>query len=253
MELTKQTLDLRSPVLNAAGMLGFAPDSQTPVDWDRFGAFVSNPISKTPRRPAGGIRWQIFPGGALLHSGHPNPGLSQSLRHHTRAWSRAPVPIIIHLLASAPEDLKTMILRLEELENIIGVEVGFPAAITSKEMEAGLAAALGELPLIARLPLDRAVELGTAAIEAGAAAVSLGPPRGALTNEEGGLIFGRTYGPAVFPQALRAVDELHQLEIPVIGAGGIYHPSQTEAMLGAGAFAVQLDTVLWRGDYFSET
>lgn len=54
----------------------------------------------------------------------------------------------------------------------------------------------------------------------------------------------------VFSQALRAVDELSREGIPVIGGGGVYHPSQTEAMLAAGALAVQLDTVLWRGDYF---
>lgn len=249
MELTKQSLDLRTPLLNASGALGFTPDPQAPLEWDQFGAFVTNPISRKPRRPAAGLRWLPYPGGALLHSGHPNPGLSDALRRYARAWARAPLPVIVHILAGAPKEIKTIILRLEELENILAVEVGLPAAITAEETKASLTAAVGELPIIARLPLNRAAELASTAVQTGAAAVSLGPPRGALPGERGKLIFGRSYGPAIFPQALRAVDELNQEGIAVIGAGGIYHPSQTQTMLEAGALAVQLDTVLWRGDY----
>jgi dihydroorotate dehydrogenase len=35
----------------------------------------------------------------------------------------------------------------------------------------------------------------------------------------------------------------------VIGSGGVYTPAQAEAMLQAGAIAVQLDAVFWRGGW----
>ncbi|RPI29157.1 MAG: hypothetical protein EHM70_15985 [Chloroflexota bacterium] len=60
------------------------------------------------------------------------------------------------------------------------------------------------------------------------------------------------YGPAVFPFALEAVRALAQSGTPVIGAGGVYTPEQAEAMLAAGALAVQLDAVLWKGGWAVE-
>jgi dihydroorotate dehydrogenase len=37
------------------------------------------------------------------------------------------------------------------------------------------------------------------------------------------------------------------LNIPIIGAGGLYSQANVDTLLAMGAFAVQLDSVLWRG------
>ena len=60
------------------------------------------------------------------------------------------------------------------------------------------------------------------------------------------MVQGRLYGPAILPVALRVVHELSQMSIPTIGAGGVYTQEHKNAMLAAGAFAVQLDSILWR-------
>jgi len=190
-----------------------------------------------------------FPGGMLLHTGHPNPGFSASVRKYANRWRRAPLPVIVHLLGDSPENMQSMLVRLEEIENILAVEIGLPADISLAEATEIVQASTGELPVIVRLPLTRAEELGKAVSQAGAAAVSVGPPRGALPDAEGKLVYGRQYGPAVFPQALRLVGELVKTACPVIGGGGVYSVEQAEAMLAAGAIAVQLDTVLWRADW----
>jgi len=110
----------------------------------------------------------------------------------------------------------------------------------------------GELPVIARLPFESALSLAPAAIEAGATAVSLSPPRGQIIpNDATGITRGRLYGPGILPQALGLVQQLAELDIPIIGAGGVYSDRQAAAMLAAGALAVQLDACLWRGDYWS--
>jgi dihydroorotate dehydrogenase (NAD+) catalytic subunit len=98
------------------------------------------------------------------------------------------------------------------------------------------------------LPLERVFELAEIAINAGAAAVSLGPPRGALPSSDGKLLRGRSYGPALFPLALATVQTLTKMGLLVIGACGVYQPEDIEAMLAAGALAVQLDSVIWRGN-----
>ena len=110
-------------------------------------------------------------------------------------------------------------------------------------------AAAGELPVVLRVPLDRASGLAGGLAQMHLAAVSLAPPRGALYTPDGGDMQGRLYGPALYPQALAAVLALAGAGVPVIGAGGVYTRAQAQAMLNAGAVAVQLDAVLWRGGW----
>jgi dihydroorotate dehydrogenase len=256
--MPKVDLAFRTPYLNAAGSLGFAPDRRGPVDLSMLGAFITNPISRRPRTPASPPRLQPHPGGFLLHSGYPNPGLEQAVKLYRRKWESADAPVIVHLLLGADERggaqwLQEAVVRLEGMSNIAGLELGLPpdlAARAAKDwmIEAAQAAG-GELPLIVRIPLERAHELAEvlpALAQAGAAAVSLGPPRGALPGGDG-VIQGRVYGPGVYPLALAAVRRLAGGALPIIGAGGIYSRAQAEAMLSAGAMAVQLDAVLWRG------
>lgn len=240
--MPKNDLYLDKPLMNAAGTLGFAPDTKGPLDLSGLGAFMTNPVSRGPRTPARGKRFRAYSGGFLLHSGLPNPGLSAVIKKHGGRWARAVLPVIVHLLALEPASLARMIERLEGVEGVMAVEIGLPPEVHPDMAFDFAQAAVGELPAIVRLPLEQADELAPVVIEAGASAVSLGAPRGKLEG-----ISGRMYGPGVFPLALRAVEKLAGFGIPVIGAGGVYQPEDVEAMLGAGAFAVQVDAVLWRG------
>ena len=247
----KYELLFRSPLLNAAGSLGFAPDPHTSLDLSRLGAFVTNPVSSQPRRPARGPRYLPFPGGFLLHTGYPNPGLSAVIHRCGERWGRAGLPVIVHLLAQSANDISFMLRRLETVDGVAGIELGLPSGLDARAACALAQAAGGELPVIVRLPLERAAELASAlAIQArqtGITAISLAPPRGALPGPDGVLVSGRLYGPAIFPLALAALRAVLPTGLPVIGGGGVYTLEQAEAMLAAGAVAVELDTILWRG------
>lgn len=248
--MPKYDLTFHPALMNAAGSLGFAPDAYGPVDLSNLGAFVTNPVSLRPRPPARGRRFLPFPGGFLIHTGYPNPGLEAVIRRHAGRWRRAPLPVLVHLLSDSAAELAQMVRRLERVEGVAGVEVGVPADMQAENSIALAQAASGELPVVVRLPLERAAGLAAAAAaelaETGIAAASLGPPRGAIPALGQTLAHGRLYGPALFPLALAAVEALARSGLPVIGAGGVYQPSQVEAMLAAGALAVQLDSVLWR-------
>jgi dihydroorotate dehydrogenase (NAD+) catalytic subunit len=245
--MAKQQLEFSAQVLNAAGALGFAPDERAPVDWGRLGAFVTNPVSHRRRLPAENAAQIDYPGGTLLHSGLPNPGIKAALRRHARAWGQSALPVIPHLLADDADSLRGMVEQLEEAENILAVEIGVRDDIEESAFRAMVSAALGELPLIAQCPLGRAFALGAIAVEAGANCVSLAAPRGTLPDGSGALVEGRLYGPAVFPLALGAVRDLAAQGVPVIGGGGVYEMEQVEQMLAAGALAVQVDLAFWRG------
>jgi dihydroorotate dehydrogenase len=248
-ELLHHPLIFDPPLMNAAGTLGFAPDSRLPLDWEAFGAFITNPVSIKPRKPASGGRWEAYPGGAVLHSGFPNPGFRKVVGQYAAQWALSPLPVIVHLLADRPDELGRRVEHLETLENIQAVEIGFPDEISLPEIREVIRACVGEIALIARVPISRAIETGEASLEAGAAAISLAPPRGSLPTGKSAQS-GRMYGPGVFPLALQAVRQLAAHQIPVIAAGGVYSRSQAEAMRENGAVAVQVDLAIWRGDWF---
>lgn len=249
--MPKSDFLLEIPLMNAAGMLGFFPDPHSPVDFSRFGAFITNPISRLARTPASGTRYRPFSGGFLLHTGLPNPGLSQAIRRYENYWAASPLPLIVHLLAQNPDELGWMVERIENLGSVTGIEVGLPPAADASLVAQFAQAALGELPVLVRVPLDGSLILAQTAVDAGASAISLGAPRGLLPSpceeEEPGMrVSGRLYGPAIFPLALRAVEQLAGAGIAVIGAGGVRSASDIESMLNAGASAVQVGTSLWK-------
>ena len=245
---TKYDLQINPPLMNAAGCLGFAPDPRGAVDLSGLGAFITNPISLKPRTPAHGRRYFEFPGGFLLHTGYPNPGLKKAIKLYANRWARSPRPVLVHLLAQDVDETAHMVQRLEGVDGVMGVEIGLPPDIDTGSASLMIEAGLGELPVIARLPFERAAELANSLLGLDIAGVSLGPPRGMVYGGSGEYIRGRLYGPAIFPQALAKVQALQQYGLPVVGAGGVFKAEDVEGMLESGAMAVQLDAALW-GDW----
>jgi dihydroorotate dehydrogenase (NAD+) catalytic subunit len=237
---------LKKPLLNAAGTLGFTPNPRGPVDLVRLGAFVTNPVSYKPRQTAESRGLQPFPGGFLLHTGYPNPGLRRVIEQNEARWAAASLPVIVHLMAEHPEELSRMVQRLEGVEGVMGIELGIRPEATPEEVRSLAQAGMGELPLIVQLPPERVDALGDALHGLEIAAISLAAPRGLLPRAQGGLAHGRLFGPGLLPGALAAVETALRFGFPVIGGGGVYCDADIQAMLEAGATAVQLDAVLWK-------
>lgn len=248
----KRDLVFRQPLMNAAGMLGFAPDARLSIHWEEFGAFVTNPISLRPRLPAAQPALIEFPGGFLLHSGLPNPGFNAALKKYSERWSRADLPIIVHLMADRPEEAARMVQTLESQENVIAAELGFAPLLADDLLSVTLEMCLGELPLIFSLPAEQVLRIGPGLIQNGAAAISIAAPRGNLPAAEA-LISGRLYGPALFPQSLNLVQDAARIGLPILGAGGVWNKQNAQVMMQAGALAVQADAVLWGLDWPSRT
>jgi dihydroorotate dehydrogenase (NAD+) catalytic subunit len=253
----KNDLTFRAPIMNAAGMLGFAPDPHAMLDstpdgiWDNPGAFITNPISLRSRRPSAEPGMIEYPGGLLLHTGLPNPGLSGAIKKYARRWASTQLPVIIHLMADRPDETARMVRLLEGLENIAAIELGFAPLLAADIILMAVEMALGELPLIASLPFEQILSLGPQVIQLGAAALSFAAPRGALpgaagTHMEPAVTTGRLYGPSLFPQSLSLLCSATRLGLPMIGGVGVYSREQAGVMLACGALAVQLDTVLWK-------
>jgi dihydroorotate dehydrogenase (NAD+) catalytic subunit len=255
----KRDLYFSKPLMNGAGSLGFFPDfrslresppkqSEGGGDFgslNGLGAFVTNPFSLRPRLPTSQPAILEYPGGFLLHTGLPNPGLNAGVRKYASKWDKSDIPVIVHLMADRPEETRNMVRMLEEIENVMAVELGFAPLLTDDIILLTLEMCLGELPLILSLPVERVLSLGPRLMQEGAQAISIAPPRGALNAEDGKIITGRLFGPSLFPQSLDVVRSAATLGIPVIGSGGVWTKENADAMLSVGALAVQVDAALW--------
>jgi hypothetical protein len=139
-------------------------------------------------------------------------------------------------------------------ENVMAAELGFAPLLANDILLLTLEMCLGELPLIFSLPVEQVLSLGPRLMQEGAQAISMSAPRGALPKEEGigekrtgdkGIVTGRLYGPSLFPRALETVYSAAKIGLPIIGAGGVWSRENAEALLSAGALAVQVDVALW--------
>ena len=246
----KRDLYFSKRLMNAAGSLGYAPDPRLGVALDSFGVFVTNPISLRARTPAAKPEIIEYPGGFLLHSGLPNPGFNSVIKKYSSRWDKSDLPIIVHLMADRPEETQHMVQMLEMQENVMAVELGFAPLLADDILLLTLEMALGELPLIFSLPIEQVLHVGPRLMQEGAQAVSISAPRGALPltpspTGKGELVTGRLYGPSLFPRTLEIVYSAAKLGLPIIGAGGVWTKENADAMLSAGALAVQVDAALW--------
>jgi len=239
----KRDLYFSKPLMNAAGSLGFAPDTRAGISLDAFGAFVTNPFSLRPRRPTAQPAVIEHPGGFILHTGLPNPGLRSGIKKYAPKWNKSSLPIIVNLMADRPEETQQMVRMLEDIENVIAVELGFAPLLADDIILLTLELCLGELPLIFSLPFEQVLSLGPRLIQEGAQAISISAPRGAVMTDH--LVTGRLLGPSLFPQALDTVNNAVKVGIPIIGSGGVWTKENADAMLSVGAMAVQVDAALW--------
>ncbi|HRT32137.1 MAG TPA: hypothetical protein P5211_07005, partial [Anaerolineae bacterium] len=249
-------LSIATPVLPAAGTFGYGEAYRDLVDYRDLGALVTNPVSLRPRGAANPPRLAVRGETLLVHTGHPNPGLSAILRQYRELWERLGLPVILHVLASSPAEMAAVADKLAGEPTLHGIELGLDEH-TSVEKALALLRALrlnSDLPVIVRLPFSEVAALAGPLAEAGVDALTLtAPPRGLLPlledADEGPLAFmrGRLYGPALLPLLLHELSHwAPRLSVPVIACGGIGSLEDARACLALGAVAVQLDASIWR-------
>ncbi len=247
----KHALQIDSPVMPAAGTMGFANSYRGLIKAEKLGAFVTNPVTLEPWSPASGTRVIPLESGVLVHTGLPNPGLSRTIKEYSRVWQDMAIPVILHLVGTTVEDVRRSVAMIDREEHLAAVELGLDDDSNWQDAVALVQAAvdLAEKPVLVRLPASDAYELAGAVADAGAhALVIAAPPRGTARDPRTGkLVSGRIYGPLVKPSILRMVGVLARRiqGVPIIGAGGIHSLQDARDYLEAGAVAVQVDSATW--------
>ncbi len=234
----------------AGGSVGYGEALPSTLNLGAFGAVVVGPITRHSRRGSEPPRLAESVAGLVLQTGLQNRGVRSVLRDFARLWPRLGLPVVAQVADAEPEDALVTGARLAQAEGVAGLEL-LLARDADRRQAAELVKLLVrrvDLPLLVKLPLERAAELAGPCVDAGASGLVVGrPPLGAAIRPDGVTIRGDYYGPGVFPVMLAALLAVKDLGLPcsLTACGGVHTREQAHHCLAAGADAVQLDSVVW--------
>jgi dihydroorotate dehydrogenase (NAD+) catalytic subunit len=263
LAVTLGRLRLKNPVLVASGTFGYAREMEGIVNFEKLGGIIPKTVTRQPR--AGNVppRTVETASGMLNAIGLDNDGLDHFLAHHLPYLRTLPTAIVANIAGKNEAEFIDMAGRIGREPGLAALELNLSCPnvaggvdfATDPQVTARVVRgvrAVCPLPVLAKLTpnVTDIVPIARAAADAGADAVSLVNTfvgmavdwrwrRPVLGNVTGGLS-----GPAIKPLALRLVWQVaRQVEVPVVGVGGIATLDDVMEFLVAGAAAVQLGTV----------
>lgn len=256
-------LKLKNPILAASGTFGYGLEFTPYIDLNKLGGFVVKGLYYSPREGNPPPRLVETSSGLLNAIGLPGIGVkrfSEEILPQLRKYDTA---LIINVCGERDEEYASVVDFLNKEEGISAFELNISCPNVEKD---GLCPALNpdsthsvvklvkktsSRPLITKLSpnVTDIGEIALSAQEAGTDAISLvntflamsidiETRRPRLANVLGGLS-----GPAIKPIVLRMVYQVvRQVQVPVIGIGGILSGQDALEYLIAGAKAVEVGT-----------
>jgi len=271
------SLAMSNPVGVASGTFGYGEEYDELVRIDALGALYTKAVTLEPRRGNPAPRLVETPMGLINSIGLANPGVEGFLQEKLPLLRRHRCTIIVNVAGSTEDDYAEVVERIEDHIAVAGMEPGERSGVDGYEinvscpnvhkggMSFGIDPVLiGRLtrslkdrtrrPLILKLSpnVTDIADIARAAEAGGADAISCintvvgmvidtEKLRPAIARGAGGLS-----GPAIRPIGIAATYRVSRaVHIPVIGLGGIAHPSDAIQYLLAGAQAVQIGTALF--------
>jgi len=251
------------PVMVASGTFGYGEEYLDILDYSKIGAIVTKGITLRPREGNPPPRVAETAAGMLNSIGLQNPGVEVFVRERLPFFRENNIPCIVNVAGSSVEENAEIAGILDAEGDVAGVELNVSCPNVKKGgMAFGRSVALLEevvsevrkatsKTLITKLSpnVTDIVEMAKVAVEAGSDALS-------LTNTLLGMaidiekrkailggVTGGLSGPAIKPVSLRMVWEVcRNVDVPVIGMGGIATASDAVEFIIAGATAVAVGT-----------
>lgn len=263
-------LRLNNPIMTASGTSGYGPEHAAYIDLTRLGAFVTKAVSPEPRKGNPPERIVETTGGMLNAIGLANVGLDRFITEKVPFLETAGVPVIVNVVGHSVDDYLTVCSRLDEIPCIAALELNVSCPNVADGLEFGtdrkrlyqLVSAVRErvnrAKLIVKLSpnVTDICETARGAIDGGAEALSIINTitglainvetfKPMLANRTGGLS-----GPAIKPVALAMVDKVYRnvtrnMNVPIIGMGGITNWRDAVEFFLAGSTAVAVGTALF--------
>ena len=238
-------LEMRNPVMLAAGPLGDSPDMLQAAYDAGAGAVVTKSITLEPRPGTPEPNTSYTRGWHLNWVGLKNPGAKK----FASMLGRPDYPCMVSLAGSMPSDFAAMagMFDVDAIElnvscpNAAGMDVGSDPALTAEAVKA----------VKGRTDLPVYVKIGYGMHGAAGAAVSAGADGITAINTIPGLGAdmrpGGLSGPPLLPLALHTIRNIMHHGVPVFGCGGISTTHDALMHMAAGADAVQIGTAAMSG------
>jgi len=262
-------IKLKNPVMAASGTFGYAQEFEKLVNLKGIGAIITKTITLNPRVGNPMPRICETAGGMLNAIGLQNEGVDNFIKEKIPYLSKIGTPIIVSISGNNIDEFFILARRLDKIKLISGLELniscpnirgegwsvkgGGLVAQDSKatyEVVKAVRKITGKTIITKLSPnVTDIIEIAKASENAGSDAVSLvntflgmaidiDTRRSKLGNITGGLS-----GPCIKPIALRMVYEVSKnIDVPVIGVGGIMNADDAIEFMLAGAVAVQVGT-----------
>lgn len=256
------SLELKNPVLVASGTFGYGLESADFFDLNQLGGIITKSLSLKPRVGNPPQRIAETPAGMLNTIGLANIGVEAFINEKLPQLKKIDTKIIVNIAASSIEEYVECV-RILDKEEIDAFEINVSCPnVKEGGLEFGRdLKKVGEItqkvtaqtskPVIIKLTpnVTYISEFARVAKEEGATAVSaintfIGMAVNVYTRKPKlSKITGGLSGPAIRPLALAKVFEIVQnVDIPVIGLGGITNFEDALEFLIIGAKAVQVGT-----------
>jgi dihydroorotate dehydrogenase (NAD+) catalytic subunit len=257
-------IKMKNPVMPASGCFGYGSEYADLIDLNQLGAIVVKGITLEPKQGNPQPRLMETPAGMINSIGLENPGVEVFLKEKLPYLRQFDTPVIVNINGATVEEYIELARILNKVEGIAGLEINISCPNVEKGgMQFGQDSELTrrvisgvrivtKLPLIAKLTPNvtdiRAI--ARAAKEAGANAFSLINTVKAMAKlpdhgpNAGKWISGGLSGPCIKPIALGKLSEVVQanLEIPIIGMGGITYLQDALEFFERGADAIAIGT-----------
>lgn len=253
-------IELKNPIIMASGTYGFGEEFKNYYSPEILGGISSKGITRFPKPGNTGIRIWETPSGILNSIGLENPGVEEFVKEKLHDMNELGTKVFVNLGGNTVEEYVEAVEILNDYDfDAIELNISCPnvkeggmafgmekdsaanvvkkvMAKTNKKVFVKLSPNAGDLVGIAK------------AVEAeGATGISLiNTILGmAIDVDREEVVFDNTYaglsGPAVKPIALRMVNQVAKnVNIPIIGMGGITNYRDVLEFLMAGATAVQV-------------
>ena len=256
-------LVLANPVLTASGTFGYGDEFCELFDINKLGGIICKGTTLQPRDGNPQPRIIEVTAGMLNSVGLQNIGVEALIKEKAPLWSKWQVPVIVNIAGNSIDEYAQVASRLEGVVGISGIEINISCPnvreggmqfgtdpVIAAEVT-GVVKQASTLPVIVKLsPNVTDISLIARSVcDAGADAISLintvmGMAIDIRTRKPKlGNICGGLSGPAIKPIALQMVYRVaSEVNIPVIGCGGIMNAEDALEFIMAGAVAVEVGT-----------
>ncbi len=256
------TIELKNPVIPASGTFGYGVEMAELYDLNLLGGIAVKGTTLHRRFGNDTPRIAEAPCGLVNAVGLQNPGIEQvAAEELPRLASLCQIPIFANISGFSKEEYVACARRLDQSPEVAILEINISCpnvhgggSVFGTDSRAaaeitGAVRAVTQKPIYMKLSpnVTDIMEIAKACEASGADGISMintfsamridiTRRRPVLANITGGLS-----GPAVFPIALRMVNQVfHSVKIPVVGMGGITTAEDVIEMIMAGATAVQM-------------